>query len=101
MKGGPYKIEETALNVLCQLPWQEGNVREFIRFVQDMRKKDGFTVGDMRTLVLDTQGEGTAFVEKWKNEIMRANQLKHISYESPTEGIPLSLGALSFKIKII
>ncbi len=28
MKGGPYKIEETALNVLCQLPWQEGNVRE-------------------------------------------------------------------------
>lgn len=28
MKGGPYQIEETALNVLCQLPWQEGNVRE-------------------------------------------------------------------------
>ena len=28
MKGGPYIIEETALNVLCQLPWQEGNVRE-------------------------------------------------------------------------
>ncbi|HRH22993.1 MAG TPA: class I tRNA ligase family protein, partial [Candidatus Paceibacterota bacterium] len=80
---------------------EEGSVREFIRFVQDMRKKDGFTVGDMRTLVLDTQGEGTAFVEKWKNEIMRANQLKHISYESPTEGSPLSLGALSFKIKII
>lgn len=28
MKGGPYQIEETALNVLCQLPWNEGNVRE-------------------------------------------------------------------------
>lgn len=28
MRGGPYNIEETALNVLCQLPWIEGNVRE-------------------------------------------------------------------------
>ncbi|WGL59248.1 sigma 54-interacting transcriptional regulator [Pigmentibacter sp. JX0631] len=28
MRGGPYQIEETALNVLCQLPWFEGNVRE-------------------------------------------------------------------------
>lgn len=28
MRGGPYKIEKTAMNVLCQLPWSEGNVRE-------------------------------------------------------------------------
>ena len=28
MEGGPYKIEDTALQVLCQLPWSEGNVRE-------------------------------------------------------------------------
>ena len=28
MRGGPYKIESTAMNVLCQLPWNEGNVRE-------------------------------------------------------------------------
>ncbi|KAB8039536.1 response regulator [Silvanigrella paludirubra] len=28
MKGGPYKIENTALNVLCKLSWNEGNVRE-------------------------------------------------------------------------
>lgn len=28
MDGGPYTIEDTALNVLCQLSWQEGNVRE-------------------------------------------------------------------------
>lgn len=28
MRGGPYKIENTAMNVLCQLPWNEGNVRE-------------------------------------------------------------------------
>ena len=28
MRGGPYKIENTAMNVLCQLPWSEGNVRE-------------------------------------------------------------------------
>ncbi|APJ03241.1 sigma-54-dependent transcriptional regulator [Silvanigrella aquatica] len=28
MRGGPYTIEKTAMNVLCQLPWSEGNVRE-------------------------------------------------------------------------
>ncbi|MES2615882.1 MAG: sigma 54-interacting transcriptional regulator [Bdellovibrionota bacterium] len=28
MDGGPYHIEQTALNVLCRLPWREGNVRE-------------------------------------------------------------------------
>lgn len=28
MEGGPYQIEETALNVLCKLSWREGNVRE-------------------------------------------------------------------------
>ncbi len=28
MQGGPYRIEKTAMNVLCQLPWDEGNVRE-------------------------------------------------------------------------
>lgn len=28
MQGGPYSIDETALNILRQLPWKEGNVRE-------------------------------------------------------------------------
>ena len=28
MDGGPYQIEETALNVLSKFSWQEGNVRE-------------------------------------------------------------------------
>lgn len=28
MNGGPYAIEKTALDILTQLPWQQGNVRE-------------------------------------------------------------------------
>lgn len=28
MSGGPYEIETTALNILTQLPWKQGNVRE-------------------------------------------------------------------------
>jgi DNA-binding NtrC family response regulator len=28
MSGGPYEIEKTALNILTQLPWKQGNVRE-------------------------------------------------------------------------
>ncbi len=28
MRGGPYTIDKTAMNVLCQISWSEGNVRE-------------------------------------------------------------------------
>ena len=28
MRGGPYQIEKTAMNVLSQMPWDDGNVRE-------------------------------------------------------------------------
>lgn len=80
---------------------EEGNVREFIRFIQDIRKKEGFIVGDMRALVLDTDSEGGLFIEKWKQEIMRATQIKHISYESPNNGSPVTIGTLSFNVKII
>jgi isoleucyl-tRNA synthetase len=49
----------------------EGNVREFIRAVQDMRKKKGLQPSDVITLSIDTDEAGQNLLTQFADEIKK------------------------------
>ena len=50
---------------------EEGNVRELIRVIQDLRKKENLTISDLVTLKVITDEAGKAFIERNKTELMK------------------------------
>ncbi|KAB8031952.1 sigma-54-dependent transcriptional regulator [Fluviispira multicolorata] len=68
MRGGPYKIEQTAMNVLCQLPWDEGNVRELRNCLRAMTEHQN-------KKVLSPMGIPERILEKSKEKDLRYNEL--------------------------
>jgi isoleucyl-tRNA synthetase len=75
--------EEVELNTtLTQELKEEGNMRELVRAIQELRKTDGLTVGDKVVLVADTDAKGKELLEKYKKEIMRITLVTGITYHS-------------------
>ncbi|MSR78627.1 MAG: isoleucine--tRNA ligase [Candidatus Taylorbacteria bacterium] len=79
---------------------EEGDVRELVRAIQDLRKETGLNAGDLASLVFDTDEEGKKFVEKYEAELMKATQLKKISFAPLAEGAEVSLDNFSLRISI-
>lgn len=81
---------------------EEGQVREFIRAIQDLRKTEGFTIKDFADLSIETDEAGRKLVEKNKGLISRINLLKSISFTSNLISEPIDVGdGLVFKIKFV
>ncbi|MDP3996679.1 MAG: class I tRNA ligase family protein [bacterium] len=69
---------------------EEGTVREFIRAVQDLRKKKGLNPSDSVVLKVKADDTGKAFLEKNKSEIQKTAGLKDMSFEDvATENIAI------------
>ncbi|MES3031533.1 MAG: class I tRNA ligase family protein [Patescibacteria group bacterium] len=64
---------------------EEGQVRELIRMIQDLRKESGLTIHDKATLTLEASPETRAIVEKNKEEISRITSLKDVVIKEGTE----------------
>ncbi len=78
---------------------EEGQLRELIRAIQDLRKKEGLEPRTLVVLDLETDATGKQFIEKNKGELVKATSLKDISFASViTE--PFVIGTFSFKFKI-
>ncbi len=58
---------------------EEGNVRELIRAIQDLRKKENLTISDMAELKVMTDETGKAFIERNKTELMKTTGLSGIT----------------------
>jgi len=79
---------------------EEGDVREFIRAVQELRKKKGLTPGDVVTLKIKTDDAGKALIENNKNEIQKTAKLSLINY-ADNSGQTISIDAHSYAIDIV
>ena len=51
---------------------QEGNYRELVRAVQDMRKKNGLNPNDIITLEISTEVKGGEMINKFKADLLKS-----------------------------
>lgn len=78
---------------------EEGNFREFSRFVQDMRKKTALKPGELATLTLSTNAEGESFVKKYKDQLKKIAHISSVSF-GDTEGEEVKVEGLTFKVTL-
>ncbi|MEK9201706.1 MAG: class I tRNA ligase family protein, partial [Patescibacteria group bacterium] len=79
---------------------EEGNRRNLVRFLQDIRKKQNLNPQDRITLVVHTNKEGQGFIERSKTEMMRIAGITSVSYKE-TEGETFTLDNVSFTFNLI
>lgn len=77
----------------------EGNARELIRAIQDMRKSAGLMPEDRITLGIQTDEEGKVLVEKFKDDLRSVAGVTEIVFED-TDGQTITAGGMSFKVVI-
>jgi len=58
---------------------EEGNVRELIRAIQDLRKKENLIISDSADLKIMTDDQGKAFIERNTPELMKTTGLSAIN----------------------
>ncbi len=78
---------------------QEGNVRELIRALQDMRKEAGLTPKDSISLLVDTNETGKALVEKFETDIKKTVLVSTISF-TENDGNEILVEDVKFIVKI-
>lgn len=77
----------------------EGNYRELVRAVQDMRKKSGLMPSDMINLYINTDDQGKNIVEKFKDDFSKTVGVKSIEYKD-MGGEEVKIDSIVFIIKI-
>jgi isoleucyl-tRNA synthetase len=92
--------EELALDTTITPELQvEGDAREFIRQVQDMRKKAGLETKDRITLTLQASKESEELVTYFKDEIAKVTGADSIEFNR-TDGEELTVGEHSFTVSL-
>ena len=92
----PIKLD---FNITSELK-EEGDFRELVRAVQDLRKKRGLTIQDTATLLVDTSSEGKVFIEKFSAELKKSALLKNIEFDSVADVETISVGEHTYKLDI-
>ncbi len=78
----------------------EGDYRELIRAIQDMRKKEELISSDVIVLNIETNTEGQALINKFKEDLVKIINAKEINFSS-IEGEEVKVNDIVFKIKIV
>ncbi len=94
--------EEITLDtVISEELKEEGNLRELIRQMQDIRKKEGLKPNQMVEFYIGTDSAGRDFVVKYAKEIKKSISAKSLIVRSALEGgYEVKIGELNFKVKI-
>ena len=96
----PNLLEEVSLNTeMTEGLIEEGNYRELVRAIQDIRKKEGLTPSDVIILSLETNDEGKELVEKFEVEIKKTVLASEIKIEKKG-GEEVKINDLVFKINV-
>lgn len=78
---------------------QEGLAREFIRSLQELRKKADLNPRDTISLIIETNDAGQKLIETFKTEISKTAQVTDISF-AKTEGESIEVEDLSFVVNV-
>ena len=79
---------------------QEGNYRELVRAIQDMRKKIGLNPNDVIGLEVATSVDGQEVINKFKAELLKAVGAKEIKIKE-NNGVEAKIDGMIFTINII
>ncbi len=79
---------------------REGDYRELLRAVQDMRKKEGLMPSDVITLSIATDTKGEELIKEFETDFKKTVGAKEIKI-GENDGAEVKIGELSFKIKIL
>ncbi len=97
-KGEELKVELDT-NITEDLK-KEGQYRELVRAVQDMRKADGLSPSDIVTLVIATNTDGEELISLFKDEFMKVVGAKEIQM-GDNDGTEVKIDELLFMINIL
>ncbi len=78
---------------------KEGQYRELLRFIQDMRKKEGLIPDKKVVLLVKTDAEGERFIHEFESALMKTAGLLEIRFAS-TDGEELSCDGITFRLAI-
>ncbi len=78
---------------------KEGQYRELLRAIQDMRKEKGLNPSDVITLKIATSVEGQELINTWKDELLKIVGAKSIDI-AENEGVEVKIDELIFTITI-
>jgi isoleucyl-tRNA synthetase len=87
-RGGELALDATMTEALKQ----EGDIRELLRAVQDMRKKAGLMPTDKAILTVDTDEVGKALLEAARADLERVAGVKEAHFEMVVDGTTCTLG---------
>jgi isoleucyl-tRNA synthetase len=79
---------------------QEGQYRELVRAIQDMRKKKGLSPNDTISLVIATSLDGQEIINKFKIELLKTVGAKDLSIKE-NDGEEVKIGDLIFVINLV
>ncbi len=91
---------ELDLNITPELK-AEGQMRELVRAIQELRKQEKLNPSDIVTLRIDTDSAGKELVTKFETEIKKTTLLKSISFVKDETANPIKVDELSFGLKIV
>ncbi len=79
---------------------KEGVIRDLIRAVQDLRKKENLTVGDKVSLILDSDEKGKELVQAFIHDIRRVTGVTGVHHDSLPQAEEMSIEEFRFRIGI-
>jgi isoleucyl-tRNA synthetase len=91
---------ELDLNITPELR-EEGQVRELIRGIQDLRKQEKLSPFDLVSLRVKTDQKGQILIQKFEAEIKKTTLLKTISYGEMEDGIVIKIEETDFSLRIL
>lgn len=80
--GSDFALDTTLTPELCE----EGDIRELIRAVQDLRKRAGLNPGDTITLGIDTDDPGRVLIERFRKSLTETAGVADIVFAAQPEG---------------
>jgi isoleucyl-tRNA synthetase len=87
------------LNVTPELK-AEGQFRDFVRAIQDLRKQAKLNPSDVVTLKVKTDAVGEALLKKFESEIKKITSVRNINWTTEVSGAEIKIDDLTLVVEI-
>ena len=77
----------------------EGQYRELVRAIQDLRKTTGLTPSDKISLIIETDAVGQSLIQKFETDLKKSVIASSVEFKK-NDGTEVKVDELSFKIEV-